>query len=162
MTFVSSLLVYLALLQVVEASTPNISAVVITKSVEVMLIGLDQRLCDYIEPPVLPRIDVVFVFTTPKIVCTPLHTTLANFIESSNKILSYYSHNNIKCSLRKKEGMIEETNSTTTAPPSVVIVLVNNMSLRERNKPNKKDLLYQKVRIAITQSKYNSSKIFCA
>lgn len=151
MALVSNLLVYLALLQVVEASTQNISAVVITKSIEVKLIGLDRRLCDYIEPPVLPRIDVVFVFNTPTTVCIPFQTTVAKLVESRNKILSY-SRNNTKCSLRKKEGMIEETNSTTMAPPHMAIVLVNNMSPRERNKPNKKDLLYQKVRVAITIS----------
>ena len=148
MAFISNLLVYLALfqyLQVVEAPAQNISVVAVTKSVEVKLVGMDQGLCDYIEPLVWPRIVVIFVFNTPTMACTPCQTTLAKFIGSSNKTLSY-SHNNTKCSLRKKEGMIEETNSTTTAPPYVVIVLVNNTFPSERNKPNKKDLLYQKVR----------------
>ena len=162
MAFISNLIVYLTLfqyLQVVEAPAQNISAGAVTKSVEVKLVSMDQGLCDYIEPLVWPRIVVIFVFNTPKMTCTPCQTTLAKLIDSSNKTLSY-SHDNTKCSLRKKEGMIEETNSTTTAPPYVVIVLVNNTFPSERNKPNKKDLLYQKVRDTITQSMYNFIVIF--
>lgn len=110
----SRILVYFALLQVVEVSNQNSSTVVVTVSVEVTLVRLDQRLCDYIVPPVLPRIDVVFVFNTPVTPCIPHQTTLEALIASSNKTLSY-SRNNKNCNLRKKEGMIKETNSTAIA-----------------------------------------------
>ena len=136
-------LIYFALLQVVDALDQNSSAVVVTNIVEITLVRLDQRLCKYIEPPALPRIDVVFVFNTPEKACTPCETTLETLLKSSNKTLSY-SHNNIKCSLRKKEGMITETNFTAMAASYVAIVFVNIFP-SERNKLKNKGLLYQKV-----------------
>ena len=135
---------YLALLQVVEASANNISAVVVAGSTTVKLVGLDKGLCDYIELPVLPRINVVFLFNTPLAVCMPSQTNLVEFIESSNKILSY-SRNRTKCNLHKKEGMIEEANSTNILPSYTAILLVTNMFPREWNETRKKNLLYQKV-----------------
>lgn len=148
MALVSHLLACLALLQVVEAPVQNISAVTQAKSVEVKLVGLDKRLCDSIEPPALPRINIIFLFITPPAVCTPSQTTLTEFMASSDKILTY-SRNNTKCNLRKKEGTIIESNSSTitTVPSHVVVVLVNNMLPREWNKSMKKERLYQKVRI---------------
>ena len=152
MPILTNLLVYLALLQVVEASAKNHSASVVAKSTTVKLVGLDKGLCDYIEPPMLPRIDVVFLFNTPLAVCTPNQTSLMEFIESTNKILSY-SRNRTKCNLRKKEETIEDTNSINILPSYTAVLLVNNMFPREWNKARKKILLYQKVRdtLALTQ-----------
>ena len=149
MPFVTNLLVYLTLLQVVEASANNISALVVRKSITVKLVGLDKEMCHYIEPPALPRINVLFLFNTPKTACTPSETSLVGFIESSNKIL-FYSRNGIKCSLRKKEGTIEDTNSTNVLPPYTAVLLVTNMFPREWNEAWKKSLLYQKVRDKLT------------
>ena len=145
MALVTNLLVYLALLQVVEASANNTSAFVVRENTTVKLVGLDKGLCDFIELPALPRINVLFLFNTPMAACTPHETSLVEFIESSNKILSY-SSNRIKCNLRKKEGMIEDTNSTKILPSYTAVLLVTNMFPREWNKARKKTILYQKVR----------------
>ena len=146
MPLVSNVLVYLALLQVVEASPKKISALdeASEKSTEVKLLGLDKTLCDHIEPPVLPTINAVFVFTTPLTACWPSQTSLVKLIESSRKTL-LYSCNNTRCSLHKKEGLIGETNSTNTSPSYNAILLVINMIPKEWNKPRKKNILDQKV-----------------
>ena len=142
----SNLLVYLALLQVVEASPKNISAldVVLARSTAVEIVGLDKALCDYIELPMLPTINAVFVFSTPLTVCWPSQTRLAKIIKSDHKVLSYF-RNNTRCNLYKKEGMIGNTNFTNISLSYNAILLVINMTPKEWNKTRKKKILYEKV-----------------
>lgn len=160
MPLVTNLLVYLALLQVVEASANNMSALVVRKTTTVKLVGLDKGLCDFIEPPVLPRINVIFLFNTPMAACIPRETSLVEFIESNNKILSY-SRNRIKCNLRKREGTIEDTNSTNILPSYTVVLLVTNTFPREWNEARKKSLLYQKVRDTLTLTQPLMYRVIC-
>ena len=138
----------LVLLLSVVGATENISTFVLSRSTEIKLVELDEGLCSHVDPPMLPRIDVLFFFNTPLVVCKPSHATLAEFIESDNKTLSY-SSNNTKCKLHKKEGMIEKTNNSTVITPYTAVVMVTNMLPREWNNSKKIDHLYQKVRANI-------------
>lgn len=144
----SLLFICLVLLTPVVNAPENNSAVVLVENTEVMLVGLDKALCSHIDPPEFPRIDVLLLFNTPLAVCTPSHTTLAEFIESDDKTLSY-SSNNTKCKLHKKKGIIEETNNSTVVSPYTAVVMVTNMFPREWNNSKKIDRLYQKVRANI-------------
>lgn len=140
----ASMLVYLALLTQVVEAPKNISTVTLAVNAEMELVALDKRLCNDTDPPVFPQINAVFLFSTPPTrVCTPNNTILGEFIESPNKTLSYSNHG-IKCSLHKKEGIIEKTDNSNSSETYTAIAMVTNMLSREWNRL-KKDLLYRQV-----------------